>query len=65
LDLEIYSIDKQYEGKMPPNMIGDIGYVFRKKFGAQGWFMGTVVKIMKDGDPRCKYPDGCQGPSVG
>jgi len=58
LDLEIYSIDKQYEGKMPPNTIGDIGYVFPKEFGSQGWFTGTVVKIMKDGDPRCKYSDG-------
>ena len=48
MDLEIYSIDKQYEGKMPPNTISDIGY-FR--------FTGTVVKIMTDGDPRCKYSD--------
>ena len=39
-------------------MIGDIGYVFRKEFGSQGWFTGTVVKIMKDGDRRCKYSDG-------
>jgi hypothetical protein len=39
-------------------MIGDLGYVFRKEFGAQGWFTGTVVKIMKDGDRRCKYSDG-------
>ena len=34
---------------MPPNTISDIGY-FR--------FTGTVVKIMTDGDPRCKYSDG-------
>jgi len=39
-------------------MIGDIGYVFQKEFGSQGWFTGTVVKIMKDGDRRCKYSDG-------
>ena len=43
---------------MPAKVIGDIGYVFRKKFGAQGWFMGTVVKIKKDGDRRCKYSNG-------
>jgi len=39
-------------------LFGDIGYVFRKEFGSQGWFTGTVVKIMKDGDRRCKYSDG-------
>jgi hypothetical protein len=38
--------------------IGDIGYAFRKEFGAQGWFTGTVVKIMKDGDRQCEYSDG-------
>ena len=43
---------------MPAKVIGDIGYVFRKEFGSQGWFTGTVVKIMKDGDRRCKYSDG-------
>jgi len=42
---------------MPAKVIGDIGYVFRKKFGDQGWFMGTAVKIKKDGDRRCKYSD--------
>jgi hypothetical protein len=31
---------------------------FWKEFGAQGWFTGTVVKIMKDGDRRCIYSDG-------
>jgi hypothetical protein len=45
------------EGKMSA-VIGDLGYVFRKEFGAQGWFTGTVVRIMKDGDRRCKYSDG-------
>ena len=44
-------------GKMSA-VIGDLGYVFRKEFGAQGWFTGTVVRIMKDGDRRCKYSDG-------
>ena len=43
---------------MPAKVIGDIGYVFRKEFGSQGWYTGTVVKIMKDGDRRCKYSDG-------
>jgi hypothetical protein len=37
--------------------IGDVGYVFRKEFN-EGWFTGTVVKIMEDGDRRCEYTDG-------
>jgi hypothetical protein len=37
--------------------IGDVGYVFRKEFN-EGWFTGTVVKIMEDGDRRCEYSDG-------
>ena len=43
--------------KKNTNVIGDIGYVFRKEF-VNGWFAGTVVKIFKDGDRRCKYSDG-------
>ena len=37
--------------------IGNVGYTFRKEFDA-GWFAGTVIKIMTDGDRRCKYTDG-------
>jgi hypothetical protein len=51
-------VTSTHEGKMPTNIIGDLWYVFRKEFGAHGWFTGTVVKIMKDGDRRCKYSDG-------
>jgi hypothetical protein len=38
-------------------VIGNVGYVFRKEFN-EGWFTGTVVKIMEDGDRRCEYSDG-------
>jgi len=37
--------------------VGNVGYTFRKEFDA-GWFTGTVIKIMTDGDRRCKYTDG-------
>ena len=38
--------------------LGDIGYIFHKEFGTQGWFTGTVIKIMEDGDRQCVYNDG-------
>jgi hypothetical protein len=46
-----------FDWKKSTKVIGDVGYVFRKEFN-EGWFTGTVVKIMEDGDRRCEYSDG-------
>jgi hypothetical protein len=41
--------------------IGEVGYKFRKQFGAMGWFTGTVVKIMpKNYLRRCVYTEDGQ-----
>ena len=47
--------DEEEEERAVP--IGNVGYTFRKEFDA-GWFVGTVIKIMSDGDRRCEYTDG-------